>query len=211
MRPFPRIQFLTLDAAPLGHADQAKAACQGGIRWVQLRAKGLGLPDWKRLAAEVARVCRDHGAWLTVNDNPEVAAEVGAEAVHLGAADFSPSAARALLGDKALVGVTLNRPADLARLAEGHPDYVGVGPFRATASKPGHAPVHTPGSLADLIRAAGLPAYVIGGVTPADLPLIRSLGAHGAAVSAAIALAANPAAAARELAAAAGNAWGDLS
>jgi thiamine-phosphate pyrophosphorylase len=211
MGPLPRIQFLTLDAAPLGHADQARAACQGGVRWIQFRAKGLGFPDWKRLAAEVAGVCRDHGAWLTVNDNPEVAAQVGATAVHLGRSDLPPAAARALLGDTPLLGVTLNDASDLARLAEGRPDYVGVGPFRATASKPGHAPVHTPGSLADLIRAAGLPAYVIGGVTAADLPLIRSLGAQGAAVSAAIALAPNPVAAARELVAVAAEAWGDLS
>jgi thiamine-phosphate pyrophosphorylase len=110
-----------------------------------------------------------------------------------------------------LLGVTLNEPADLDRLADGRPDYVGVGPFRATASKPGHAPVHSPQSLGALIRAAALPAYVIGGVSAADLPAIRALGARGAAVSAAIALAPDPAEAARGLVSAAAAAWGDLS
>jgi thiamine-phosphate pyrophosphorylase len=211
MIPFPRIQFLTLDASPLGHPAQALAACRGGVRWVQFRAKGLDVSAGKRTAREVAAVCRDHGARLIVNDSPELAAEIGAEGAHLGRADAPPAAARALLGAAALVGVTLNDPGDLARLAEGRPDYVGVGPFRATASKPGHAPVHTPGSLAALIRAAGLPAYVIGGVTAADLPALRDLGAHGAAVSAAVALAPDPAAAARALVSAAATAWGDLS
>jgi len=211
MTPLPRLQFLTLDRASLPPVGQARAACGAGIRWIQLRAKGLAFPDWVALAREVGAVCRDHGAWLTVNDSPEVAAEVGAAGVHLGRADPLPARARALLGPRAWVGVTLNTTADLDRLAEGRPDYVGVGPFRATASKPGHAPVHTPDSLAALVRAANLPAFVIGGVTADDLPAIRGLGAHGAAVSAAVALAADPASAARALASAASAAWDDLS
>jgi thiamine-phosphate pyrophosphorylase len=211
MTPLPRLQFLTLDAAPLGHVGQARAACAGGVRWVQFRAKGLSHPDWVALAREVAAVCRDHGARFTVNDSPAVAAESGADGVHLGRGDASPSDARTRLGPAALVGVTLNTPADLPRLALGRPDYAGVGPFRATASKPGHAPVHTDASLAALIAAAGLPAYAIGGVTPDDLPRLRALGAHGAAVSGALALAPDPVAATRRLVAAAEAAWPGLS
>lgn len=211
MTVLPRLQFLTLGASPLSPADQARAACRGGFRWVQFRAKGLALPEWRRLAGEVAAVCRDHGAILTVNDSPEVAASAGAAGVHLGKGDAEPVAARALLGPRALVGVTLNATADLARLAKGRPDYVGVGPFRATASKPGHAPVHTAASLGALIRAASLPAYVIGGVGADDLPGLRALGARGAAVSAAVALAPDPEDAARRLVAAAAEAWSGLS
>lgn len=211
MTPLPRLQFLTLDGSPLTHADQARAACAGGVRWVQLRAKGLAFAEWVALAREVAAVCREHGARMTVNDNPDVAAAAGADGAHVGRADPLPGRARPLLAPGALLGVTLNAPADLARLSEGRPDYVGVGPFRATASKPGHAPVHTPESLAALLRAAALPAYVIGGVTAADLPAIRSLGAHGVAVSAALALAPDPTEAARRLVAATAAAWGDLS
>lgn len=211
MTALPRLQFLTLGASPLSHPEQARAACRGGFRWVQLRAKGLSRRDWSRLAREVAAVCRDHGATFTVNDSPEVAAEVAADGVHLGRDDASPASARALLGPRALVGVTLNAPADLARLAEGRPDYVGAGPFRATSSKPGHAPVHTADSLAALVRSARLPAYVIGGVTAADLPTLRDLGARGVALSAAVALAPDPEDVARRLVAAAAEAWGDLS
>lgn len=211
MAGLPRLQFLTLDASPLTHVEQARAACAAGVRWVQLRAKGLPPVAWESAAREVAAVCRDHGAILTVNDSPAVALASGASGVHLGRADAGPAAARAALGPGALVGVTLNAPADLARLGEGRPDYVGVGPFRATASKPGHAPVQTAESLSSLIRAAGLPAYVIGGVVAADLPSLRLLGARGVAVSAAVALAQDPARAARELLAAVEAAWGDLS
>jgi len=169
------------------------------VRWVQFRAKGLDFDAWVKLAREVVEICRSHGALCTVNDSPEVAHAAGAQGVHLGKADASPAAARALLGPDALVGVTLNHLGDLGRLDSARADYVGVGPFRATSTKVGHAPVHTAESLRALIAASGLPAYVIGGVTRADFPALLAAGARGAAVSAAIARAADPRTAASDL------------
>lgn len=206
--PAPSLQFLTLGSAPLGHADQARLAAQGGVRWVQLRAKGLGLAAWKAVATETLSVCRDLGARLVINDSIDVAEAVGADGVHLGAADASPAEARRRLGPDAWIGVTLNRLPDVARLAEGRPDYVGVGPWRATATKVGHAPPHDAASLRALIAAAGLPAYAIGGLGAGDFPALRDLGAAGAAVSSAIALAPDPRAAAASLAEAARATWG---
>lgn len=203
----PSLQFLTLDGLSLGHAEQARAACEGGVRWVQLRAKGLGFEAWADLAREVVAVCRAHGALCTVNDSPGVAHAAGADGVHLGKSDVSVASARALLGADALVGVTLNQLADLPRLDSGRVDYVGVGPFRSTLTKPGHAPVHTAESLRELVAAARLPAYVIGGVTSVDFPALRAAGARGAAVSAAIARAGDPRAAAAELVAASLACW----
>jgi len=211
MRPLPRLQFLTLDGAPLGHAEQARLALAGGVRWIQLRAKGLDPAAWTSLAREIAASCRDVGAILTVNDSPGVAHAAGVDGVHVGKTDASPAEARRLLGPHALLGVTLNQLSDLHLLEAGLPDYAGVGPFRATSSKPGHAPVHMAESLAALITAARLPCYVIGGVTASDLPAIRALGAQGVALSASIARDPDPESAARRLVAAVGVAWGDLS
>lgn len=201
----PRLQFLTLDAAPLGHREQALAALRGGVRFVQFRAKNRSEADWVALAREVVAVCRDHDALCIVNDSPRVALLAGADGVHLGPGDASPAEARALLGEKAVIGATLNFPAHLDRLRGVRVDYVGAGPFRHTENKASLAPVHSAESLRALIaRAAPLPAYVIGGVTAADAPAVRALGAHGLAVSGAIALAPDPVAAARALVSAAG-------
>jgi len=83
---------------------------------------------------------------------------------------------------------------------------VGVGPFRPTTSKAKLAPVHSADSLAALIAAAApRPSFAIGGVAAADFPALRALGAYGIAVSGAIALAADPEAAARALVAAVGD------
>jgi len=200
---FPRLQFLTLDASPLTHRAQALAALEGGVRWVQLRAKQLPEDVWVAEAAAIAELCRDYGATFIVNDSPQVALRAEADGVHLGGDDASPAAARAVLGDYAIVGVTLNEPAHVARFAGTRVDYAGVGPFRHTLSKQKLAAIHTDESLAALVAAAApLPCYAIGGVTAADWPALRSLGAHGIAVSGAIAMAADPVSAAKSLVAA---------
>ncbi len=200
---FPRLQFLTLDASPLAHREQARAALEGGVRWIQLRAKRLPPDVWVAEAVAIAELCRDFGAMFVVNDSPEVALRAEADGVHLGGDDASPAAARALLGGSAIVGVTLNEPAHVARYAGVRVDYAGVGPFRHTLSKQKLAPVHSSSSLAGLVAAATpLPCYAIGGVTAADWPAVRALGAHGIAVSGAIAMADDPVSAAKTLVAA---------
>ncbi len=203
MAGLARLQFLTLDASPLGHRAQALAALQGGVRWIQFRTKVLPEPAAIAEAAAIAELCRDYGATFIVNDSPRIALSAEADGVHLGPDDPSPAEARQLLGAYAVVGVTLNFPAHLERLRGAQVDYAGVGPVRATASKVKLAPVHTPESMAALIAAAApLPCYAIGGVTAADFPALRAQGACGIAVSGAIALAADPVEAARALVAA---------
>ena len=203
MAGLARLQFLTLDAAPLSHRDQALAALQGGVRWIQFRTKTLPEAAAIEEAARIAELCRDYGATFIVNDSPRIALAAEADGVHLGPDDPSPAEARQLLGAYAVVGVTLNFPAHLERLRGAQIDYAGVGPVRATASKAKHTPVHTADSLAELIAGASpLPCFAIGGVTAADFPALRVQGAHGIAVSGAIALAIDPTAAARALVAA---------
>ena len=197
---FPRLQFLTLDASPLAHREQARAALEGGVRWIQLRSKRLSPDAWTAEAVAIAELCRDFGAVFIVNDSPEIALRAEADGVHLGGDDASPAAARALLGEFAIVGVTLNEPAHVARFAGVRVDYAGVGPFRHTLSKQKLAPIHSAESLAGLVAAAApLPCFAIGGVTAADWSAVRALGAHGIAVSGAIAMADDPVSAAKTL------------
>ena len=194
-----RLQFLTLDASPFSHREQARLALEGGVRWIQLRAKNLPESEWIKTAQGVAELCQDFGATFIVNDSFKVAHAAEADGVHLGSGDASPAEARAALGDYAIVGVTLNNLTHIAVLKSARVDYAGVGPVRFTQSKDRLAPVHSDESLRELIQqAGGIPTYAIGGVTVQDWPNLKALGAHGIAVSGAIALAADPEQAARE-------------
>ena len=174
-------------------------ALEGGARWIQLRAKNLPESEWIQTAQEVALLCKDFAATLIINDSPLVAYEAEADGVHLGPHDCSPAEARKILGEYAIIGVTLNYLNHLEVLKSARVDYAGVGPVRFTQSKENLASVHSDESLKDLIIKAAVPCYAIGGVTAQDWPHLRSLGAHGIAVSGAIALAKDPIQATREI------------
>jgi thiamine-phosphate pyrophosphorylase len=84
-----------------------------------------------------------------------------------------------------VIGGTVNNSGDARRAVEsGCLDYAGVGPLRFTPTKRGLSPVLGMAGIRPLIaELGGLPAWVIGGVGPADLAEIRAAGAAGAAVS----------------------------
>jgi thiamine-phosphate pyrophosphorylase len=178
---------LTQDGTGIPHAEQAARLCAAGARWIQLRMKGAERAAWLAEAAAAARACRRHGAVLIVNDSVEVALESGADGVHLGSDDGEWREARRRLGAR-ILGGTVNRSADAARaVASGCLDYAGVGPLRFTATKRGLAPLlGLPGVRALIAELGGIPAWVIGGVEPPDLPELRAAGAAGAAVSSAL-------------------------
>ncbi len=107
---------------------------------MQLRMKDA--PD--RAVAEVAEMLlvpvHACGGVLIVDDRVEVAARVGADGVHLGRDDISPAEARAIMGD-AIIGATANTADHIMEAVAAGVDYIGLGPFRYTATKKRLAPV----------------------------------------------------------------------
>ena len=176
---------LTQDGLPLSHADQARSLLEAGARWVQLRMKNAPPDRWLATAREVVSACRAAGAVCIVNDSIDIALAAGADGVHLGKLDGDWAAARARLGPDKILGGTVN-DADAARRAAACDalDYVGIGPWRFTTTKRNLAPVLGLEGIAPLLPLLGcLPAWIIGGIRPDDLPAIRSLGTRGVAVS----------------------------
>ncbi len=174
-----------MDGLALTHDEQAARLCEAGARWIQFRHKGASLESWTGLAREVVSVCRSHGAVCIVNDSVDVALASGADGVHLGKQDEDWAAARRRLGRSLLLGGTVNNADDAARaLSANCLDYVGVGPWRYTATKKNLSPVlGEPGVRLLVAMLDGFPAWVIGGIEPADLPTVRATGAAGVAVS----------------------------
>lgn len=182
--------------------EAAELACQGGVRWVQLRVKNQPYASWKQLALETQAVCRRYGATLLINDNPRLAQEIGADGVHVGAADMPPAEARAMLGPTFIIGGTANTFAEVQRHAAAGVDYVGLGPFRFTRTKENLSPILGLAGYAEILRqcrAAGLtvPIIGIGGITLVDVGALLANGLHGVAVSGSIGHAENPVTAAR--------------
>ena len=190
-----RLQYIATNA------QAAELACRGGVRWVQLRVKNLPAAEWRQRALDVQAVCRHHGATFILNDNPELALEIGAEGVHLGKQDMPPAEARALLGPGFIIGGTANTFADIEGLVAAGVGYIGLGPFRFTTTKEKLSPILGLAGYAEVLAqchaaAFATPIVGIGGVALADVAALLATGLHGVAVSGAIGGAADPAAAA---------------
>lgn len=179
------VMCITQDGLALSHDEQAARLCEAGARWIQFRHKGASLESWTNVAREVVAVCRLHGAVCIINDSVDVALASGADGVHLGSRDEDWSVARRRLGRSLLLGGTVNNADDAARaINAGCLDYVGIGPWRFTSTKKDLSPVlGEPGVRLLLAMLDGLPAWVIGGIEPADLPAVRATGAAGVAVA----------------------------
>jgi len=180
------------------------AALAGGVQIVQLRVKQRSDDELLDTALRYARLCRQAGALLIVNDRPALALAADADGVHLGQDDMPVAAARRIVGEQRLIGLSTHSAAQLAR-ATGV-DYVGVGPVHATPTKPGRPPV----GLALVRHAAAharVPFFAIGGIDPDNVAEVIAAGARRVAVVRAITNADDPEAAARALRAALDAAW----
>lgn len=188
MRPEPHrysLMCLTLDGQAWSHEEQADRLCYAGARWIQLRMKQAALPHWIATARAVVDVCRAHGAVCIINDSVEVALAVQADGAHLGRSDEQWAEARRRLGPGPLLGGTVNDSEDARRAIDaGCLDYVGVGPWRYTATKQQLSPVLGSSGVRSLVAMLdGVPAWVIGGIEPGDLAAVRATGAAGVAVA----------------------------
>lgn len=165
---------------------RVESAVRGGARFVQYRSKlaprPLRIGQLKRLIP----ICRRGGASLIVNDDAEMAYEVGADGVHLGIDDAGVAAARRLLGAGRWIGISCYNDLQRARDAvEAGADYVAFGSFFPSTTKPGAARA-TLELLSQARREIALPIVAIGGIDAGNAgPLIRA-GADAVAVVSAL-------------------------
>jgi thiamine-phosphate pyrophosphorylase len=114
----------------------AVAYLDGGARLIQLRAKTWASGAFLDLCdAVVRRASAYEGARIIVNDRVDLARLSGAAGVHVGQDDLSPEAARRLLGEDAIVGVSTHSVSQITGALETPSTYFAVGPVFGTATK----------------------------------------------------------------------------
>ncbi|TVP71808.1 MAG: thiamine phosphate synthase [Rhodobacteraceae bacterium] len=192
------IYAITDPDAPRDVVDQALAAARGGAWAVQLRDKLVSDADLVAVALRLHALLRPLGVKLIINDRLEVAQAADADGLHIGQGDGAPEVARTRLGAGKLLGLSVEARAQCAAIPDCI-DYIGVGPVRATATKPDHAPPLGMEGLAAIIAQARIPAFAIGGIGAGDAPALKHAGAIGMAVVTAISRAPDPEAATRAL------------
>jgi thiamine-monophosphate kinase len=197
LRQALRFYFITDDAAadPL---DQARCAVAGGATLVQFRQKDFA-PAGFSLAREIFSLCRANRVPFVVNDHLLLAKALGADGIHLGQDDERPAVARTILGDRAIVGVSVSTPEELARTDLAPCDYIGTGPVFATGTKTDAKAVIGLEGLRQMAARVPLPVVAIGGIGPFRVRDCLDHGAAGVAVISTISRAAGRLAAAREM------------
>jgi thiamine-phosphate pyrophosphorylase len=161
------------------HVEQALL---GGAAIIQYRNKGGSSKQRLTEAWALQQLCLAHGALLIINDDVDLANQVGADGVHLGADDAKPSSARDILGEDAIIGVSCYNRIDLARNgAANGADYVAFGRFFPSRVKP-QAVQAQPGLLTMAKGELDLPLVAIGGITPENGAPLISAGADMLAV-----------------------------
>jgi thiamine-phosphate pyrophosphorylase len=186
-----RLQYITQDLPGTPHVVLAEEACLAGCDWIQLRVKNKADSEWRSIAREVLAVCREHEVKLIVNDNLQLAKEIRADGVHLGKNDTSTAEARKVLGPDFIIGGTANTFHDILMHAAAGVDYIGLGPFRFTATKEKLSPILGYEGYEEILmqcRGAGIniPIIAIGGILASDVRSILETGIHGVAVSSVI-------------------------
>ena len=192
--------------APAPFADTLASALDAGdVACVQLRLKDTDDDTVRRAAETLMPAAHARDVAFLINDRPDLAAELGADGVHVGQEDASYKSARALVGDDAIVGVTCHASRHLAIIAaESGADYVAFGAIFPTATKvaKGRAGIDIVEWWSDI---STVPCVAIGGITAANCaPLVAAGAGFLAVVSAVWDHPAGAAAGVRELAAAMG-------
>lgn len=177
--------------------DVVCAALRGGVSMVQLRNKIDSSNIVKDQAILIRDLLADSNVPFIINDYVELAAEIGADGVHIGQDDMSAVHAREIVGPDAIVGVTAFTREHYDIIDASVVDYVGTGPFYATKTKP-DKPVLGADGFADLIKYAPVPVVGIGGITLKNAHAVMDAGADGIAMMRSISEAENVEYAARD-------------
>ena len=162
--------------------EMVQQAIAGGVRIIQYRDKTLPPAQQTETAQRLCRLCQRQSVIFLVNDDPHLARAINADGVHLGQTDAGLSAARELLGNDKIIGLTCHANLELAMAAQQQgADYVAFGRFFNSRTKPEASPASL-GFLSEAKSSLHIPIVAIGGVTANNAPPLLEAGADMLAV-----------------------------
>lgn len=191
--------YLVITNPKVGYEACAQAAVNSGVAIIQLRMKHASREEILAEAKKIRRITAGTNTLFIVNDDPSIAVEVGADGVHVGQGDMSPTEVRRLYPSLKIVGLSTHN-LDQVKASHLEPiDYIGVGPVYATPTKDIPDPTLGPEMAAKMISLAKVPAVAIGGLNKDNLQTVLKAGAKNFAVVRAVCAADDPEKVCREL------------
>lgn len=165
--------------------DVGSAIC-AGVKIIQYREKDLTTREMIDEAGKISRLCRENDVLFIINDRVDIALAVDADGVHLGNEDMPYEAARRILGNTKIIGLTVHDVGEAIEAERIGADYIGISPIFETTTKPDAG---TPAGI-DLIKyikkAVKIPFVAIGGINQDNIKSVLEAGARSIAVISAI-------------------------
>lgn len=195
------IYLVTDEQASLGRSvfSIVSEAVKGGVSCVQLREKNRGTRDFLEQATALKKILAPTGIPLIINDRIDIALAANADGVHIGQSDMPYADARKLMGDDAIIGLSVETWDDVEEAEGLDVDYLGVSPVFATPTK---TDTKTPWGIDGLKKIKQFsrhPLVAIGGLGESNTKEVVNAGADSIAVVSAICSAKDPLKAARGL------------
>lgn len=192
-----RFYFITDEFSPISVPDQIKAAIDGGATIIQYRNKSGSIHRYKE-ALEAGHICKRKGIPFIINDDVLLAKAVDADGVHIGQDDDPPEIVREIMGEDAIIGISVSSRLEFEKTDIKYCDYLGAGPVFPTGTKADASPVTGCSGLSEICRLSPLPVVAIGGITPWNTKQCIESGACGVCMISAISRAEDPLRAALE-------------
>ena len=188
------IYLVTNEQASLGRPvlSIVSEAVKGGVSCVQLREKNRGTHDFLKQATALKKLLAPFGIPLIINDRIDIALAANADGVHIGQSDMPYADARRLMGDEAIIGLSVETWEDVEEAEGLNVDYLGVSPVFATPTK---KDTKTPWGIEGLKKIKQFSRHslvAIGGLGESNAKDIVNAGADAIAVVSAICSAQDP-------------------
>ena len=157
--------------------SQIETALRAGLRLLQYRDKRRGFKAQVHLGQRLKALCHIYQATLIVNDSVDLALQIQADGVHLGATDESLHVARSQF-PTGVIGASCYGDTESAHraVAQGA-DYVAFGSMFASPTKP-----TAPRASIEVLSFTACPVVAIGGITIDNVPDLIAAGADMVAV-----------------------------
>ncbi len=169
--------YLVMTDPLVGYEKCAQAAVDAGVAIIQLRMKKSSRDEFLGVAKKLREITAGTNTLFIVNDDASIAAEVGADGVHVGQGDMSVAEVRRLYPEIKIVGLSTHSIEQAQEAILQKPDYIGVGPVYPTPTKEDADPALGVEHACRIASSVPFPAVLIGGIDTETLPIIIKAGA----------------------------------
>ncbi|MBI5188854.1 MAG: thiamine phosphate synthase [Nitrospirae bacterium] len=161
-------------------------ALKGGLKAVQLREKDLGTRDLLDMAYRMRELTKKYDAKLFINDRVDIALAVEGDGVHLGQKSIPAHAAKKIVQDKLMIGVSTHSLDEAVKAEKDGADFITIGPIYQTPSKLKYGEPIGIDVLKKVKSKVSIPLFAIGGIKLNKVKEIMNAGADGVALISAI-------------------------